>query len=280
MPTLEITTMIGCPMRCTFCPQDKLAANYPADAVRALSLDNFKVILAKVPKHVRIDFSGLAEPWASRLATDMLDLALMHNRNVAIYTTLQGMHDPERVAFLLTESASQVEAVVVHLPDARGNMRGFKDSERYQHALVVFRKLKGVRFMAMGESAAGPVDMKNWSPQTRAGNLDLQTIEGQDVLPDPHIKTPLTCSMTPFYDQNVLLPNGDVVLCCMDYSVKHKLGNLLTDDYYDLFKSQGMGDLLSANMQHGATDSLCRNCIRARGHVLGSTKQTWKAVVA
>jgi adenine C2-methylase RlmN of 23S rRNA A2503 and tRNA A37 len=36
MPTLEITTLIGCPMRCTFCPQDKLAANYPAEAVRAL----------------------------------------------------------------------------------------------------------------------------------------------------------------------------------------------------------------------------------------------------
>lgn len=275
MPTLEVTTMIGCPMKCSFCPQDKLAANYPADAVRALSLDSFKTILTKVPKHVRIDFSGLAEPWANRFATDMLSHTLRDGYNVAIYTTLQGMRDPDRVVYLLEKHVPQVEVVVVHLPDARGNMRGFKDSETYQQALVAFRRLRGTRFMAMGESAAGPVDMKNWSPQTRAGNLNLQAIEDQDVLPDPNHRTPLTCSMTPFYDHNVLLPNGDVVLCCMDYSLKHKLGNLMTDEYYDLFKSPGYGHLVSENMKYGATNSLCRNCIRARPHDLGKTKQMW-----
>ncbi len=275
MPTLEITTMIGCPMRCTFCPQDKLAANYPQDAVRALSLDKFILILNKVPKHVRIDFSGLAEPWANRFATDMLAYALGSGYNVAIYTTLQGMREPERVRNLIAGYSDKVEVVVVHLPDARGNMRGFRDSEQYREALAIFRKIDGVRFMAMGESVAGSVDMKNWSPQTRAGNLDLQAIEDQQVLPDPQVRTPLVCSMTPFYDQNVLLPNGDVVLCCMDYSVKHRLGNLLTDDYYDLFKSQGMGHLVSENMKYGASDSLCRNCIRARGHGVGDKKQTW-----
>ncbi len=276
MPTLEITTMIGCPMKCTFCPQDKLAAHYPEDAVRALSFESFRTILTKVPKHVRIDFSGLAEPWANRFATAMLEHTLERGYNVAVYTTLQGMHDPECVFDLLRQNERQVEIVVVHLPDARGNMRGFKDSGRYQKALNIFRVLPGTRFMAMGESAAGPVDMKNWSPQTRAGNLDLQAIEDQHVLPDPQHRTPLTCSMTPFYDQNVLLPNGDVVLCCMDYSVKHKLGNLLTDEYYDLFKSPGMGHLLSENAKYGASDSLCRNCIRARPHDVGATKQSWR----
>src|SRR4051812_30280747 len=123
LPTLEITTMIGCPLRCTFCPQDKLVANYPADAVRALSLDNFKIILAKVPKHVRIDFSGMAEPWANRFATDMLQHALLEGRTVAVYTTLQGMRDPERVLSLLKDRPSQVEVVVIHLPDSLGNMR-------------------------------------------------------------------------------------------------------------------------------------------------------------
>src|SRR4051794_17395809 len=97
MPTLESTPIMGWPLRCTFCPQDKLVSNYPQDAARVLSLDNFKAVLAKVPAHVRIDFSGMSEPWASRLATDMLAHALNEGRNVAIYTTLQGMRDPERV---------------------------------------------------------------------------------------------------------------------------------------------------------------------------------------
>src|SRR4051812_25183184 len=124
MPTLEITTMIGCPMQCTFCPQDKLINNYPSDAIRVLTLDNFKIIVDRLPLYVRIDFSGLSEPWASRYATGMLHHALIEGHNVAVYTTLQGMRDPIFVADLLREYASQVEAVVVHLPDSLGNMRG------------------------------------------------------------------------------------------------------------------------------------------------------------
>lgn len=265
-------------MQCTFCPQDKLVSNYPQDAVRALSLDNFKAIVAKLPAYVRIDFSGMSEPWASRLATDMLEHALTEKRNVAVYTTLQGMRDPGRVADLLRRYASQVEAVVVHLPDARGNMRGFKDSDQYRLALAVFRGIKGARFMTMAEtSVAGSADMK-WQPLTRAGNLDLQAIEGQSIDVGPAHRTPVTCSFTPFYDQNVLLPNGDVVLCCMDYSVKHKLGNLLEDDYFDLFSSPALGKLQAENMQFGDSGgSLCRKCTRARSHDLGPAKQYWKA---
>ena len=276
MPTLEITTMIGCPMRCTFCPQDKLVANYPADAVRALSLDNFNAILAKVPRYVRIDFSGMAEPWANRFATSMLADTLVDGRNVAVYTTLQGMRDPERVATLLRDRPSQIEHVVVHLPDSRGNMRGFRDSEQYRNAVEIFRELPGVKFMTMAESSvAGSTDMR-WNPITRAGNLDLQQIEGQDIVLDPVHRTPVTCSFTPFYDQNVLLPNGDVVLCCMDYSVKHRLGNLLEQNYDELFASQSMGRLHAENMRYGASDSLCKTCSRARPHDLGARKQYWE----
>ena len=276
MPTLEITTMIGCPMRCTFCPQDKLTANYPTDAVRALSLDSFQEILAKVPKYVRIDFSGMAEPWANRFATEMLSHTLVDDRSVAVYTTLQGMRDPERVATLLRDRPSQVEHVVVHLPDSRGNMRGFRDSEQYRNAVEIFRELPGVKFMTMAESSVvGSTDMR-WNPITRAGNLDLQQIKGQDIVLDPVHRTPVTCSFTPFYDQNVLLPNGDVVLCCMDYSVKHRLGNLLEQDYDELFASPTLSKLHSENMKFGHADSLCKTCSRARPHDLGARKQYWE----
>lgn len=277
MPTLEITTMMGCPMRCTFCPQDKLVSNYPADAVRALSYANFKTILAKIPEHVRIDFSGMSEPWANRATTDMLAYTLGSGYNVAIYTTLQGMHDAERVSNLVMGYSHKIEALVVHLPDARGNMRGFRDSEHYRRALEVFKSLPGVRFMTMAESSdLGKVDMK-WSPLTRAGNLDLQQIEGQAINEEPVHDAPVVCSFTPYYDQNVMLPNGDVVLCCMDYSVKHKLGNLLTDDYYDLFKSQALADMHGENMKFGRSNTLCKTCSRARPQNLPMGHQMWRA---
>lgn len=59
--------------------------------------------------------------------------------------------------------------------------------------------------------------------------------------------TPVSCGFTPFYDHNVLLPNGDLVICCMDYSIKHKIGNLIEGDCFSLFASRGMAELHAEN---------------------------------
>jgi len=280
MPCLEITTIVGCPLACKFCPQDKLVANYDSD-VRALSLKDFVAVLSKVPKHVRIDFSGMSEPWANRRATDMLEKALEAGHNVSVYTTLQGMRDPERVIALLEKGASQVEAVVVHLPDAAGNMTNFRDTQDWRKAADLFWELrrrdslKRVDFMTMdaglrlNPSVANYATMP-WAPVNRAGNLD-QSVEQQD-----YIQSPVTCSFTPFYDHNVLLPNGDVVLCCMDYSLKHKVGNLLKQDYYEMFAGEELTKLRVENMKFGTSNSICRKCSRAKKLTLKETNQFWE----
>ncbi len=58
-------------------------------------------------------------------------------------------------------------------------------------------------------------------PISRAGNLFKRVRKSEIV----------KCS-TSNYDNNVMMPNGDVYICCMDYSLKHKLGNLL-DTHFD-----------------------------------------------
>jgi hypothetical protein len=60
-PTLEITTSIpikGCVVDCVFCPQRVLVKSYNGE--RYLSLDNFKNIINKIPKEIRISFAGFA----------------------------------------------------------------------------------------------------------------------------------------------------------------------------------------------------------------------------
>ena len=42
------------------------------------------------------------------------------------------------------------------------------------------------------------------------------------------------CIRSSEYKINVMLPNGDVVLCCQDYGLKHRLGNLLETNYNKL----------------------------------------------
>jgi radical SAM protein with 4Fe4S-binding SPASM domain len=57
------------------------------------------------------------------------------------------------------------------------------------------------------------------------------------------------------FSRNVVLPNGDVYLCCMDYSLKHKIGNLFESKYEDLDR-QKIIDL--SNMED--SDVICRKC--------------------
>lgn len=38
MASLEITTLLGCSLNCTFCPQDKLKKNYKDDTSKILTL--------------------------------------------------------------------------------------------------------------------------------------------------------------------------------------------------------------------------------------------------
>ena len=53
--------MIGCPLMCTYCPQDNLRDAY-GDDVKYMTFDTFRTAIDRLPWDVRIDFSGMAEP--------------------------------------------------------------------------------------------------------------------------------------------------------------------------------------------------------------------------
>jgi len=64
------------------------------------------------------------------------------------------------------------------------------------------------------------------------------------------------------FNHNVLLPNGDVIVCCMDYAMQYIIGNLAETSYADLFKSdiiRGMRDKLIDD----GSDIFCRYCHNA-----------------
>ncbi len=291
MPSLEFTLMVGCPLKCTFCPQDRLRGIY-GNNTKYLSLDDFKTILSKIPNHVRIDFSGMAEPWANPDATAMLRHTLTRGFGVAIYTTLYDMTPEDGVAVLdlLRRHAAQVEVLCLHLPDRNGNMRGWRFSPEYEANLRGFIALgrSGVlpSFQVMTMDKVGKphadldhlgIQLGSWVGHTRAGNVSEADVPGQGIDPMPEHHAAVSCSFTPFYDQNVCLPNGDVVLCCMDYSLKHKIGNLLEQSYYGMFASGGLAPLIGENMiPRFSRDSLCKTCDRAKLHRPGPSRQYWR----
>ncbi len=280
MPTLEVTTMIGCPVLCTFCPQENLREQMKGKE-KYLTLDNFKTILSKIPKHVRIDFSGTSEPWANPECTSILLHTLKSGYDVVIYTTLYGLSTEEasNVIKIIKEYRLQIKDFVIHLQDQNSNMRGMKLDDEWIMVLNQFlefyeeKVLGKMSFMTMDESGIVHPKLKpiqsivgEFMGIARAGSLDLSQINGQKVIIIKDKKGIINCDWTDYYDQNVLLPNGDVLICCMDYNMKHKIGNLINMSYYDLFKSNEFLNLINKNIDpnSSANSSICRQCERSK----------------
>lgn len=273
-PVMELTTMVGCPLMCTFCPQENLRTNYGKDTKYMQPMD-LLTVLSKIPKNTRIDFSGMSEPWANPEATTMLEMVLYMGFKVAIYTTLYGMTNPERVKKVLESHPDKVEVVMLHLPDANGNMKGWKYSEEWLENLKVMSQLNlpcGVGAMTMDGSGLVAPELQNivgrlagWKGHTRADSLPVEQIGGQDISITPRNDFALTCRSTPFYDRNVLLPNGDVVLCCMDYNLKHVIGNLLKQTYEQIFEGEKLAEIVKINEKPEFDKcSICKSCENVR----------------
>ena len=88
MAEMEIATVIGCKNRCTYCPQDKLIKAYAKRSKNyKMTLDTFKQCLDKIPPHIHIHFSGMAEKWLNPECTRMLLHAHKKGYEIAVYTT-------------------------------------------------------------------------------------------------------------------------------------------------------------------------------------------------
>lgn len=271
---MELTTMIGCPLMCTFCPQDNLRTEYGNNTKYMQPMD-LMTVLAKLPKDTRIDFSGMAEPWANPACNTMLEMVLYLGFDVAIYTTLYGMNNPQAVKKVLESHPNQVKVVMLHLPDNNGNMKGWKPTQEWMNAFEIMSTLNvpcGVGAMTMDKNGDVHEFLKpyvgklaGWQGHTRADSLDTKQVEGQAVSITPMNTFPLTCASSPFYDRNVLLPNGDVVLCCMDYNLKHVIGNLFTQKYDEIMNGEKLAEIIKMNEADGFNKcSICKSCENVR----------------
>lgn len=276
MPAMEFTMMIGCPLMCTVCPQDKLIRNYK-DTNKYFSLENFKTVLEKLPRYVQIDFSGMAEPWVNKECNEMLKYTFEKGHDVAIYTTLVGQDkaDSDRFCELIRNNKNLIRVLCIHLPDKNENMRGWKLTEDYEYALVNALQFKDERwFQAMTMDRPGTIHPtlekysismvswnSSWDAHRRADSLTVNDRNEKWVKGVIENTTPIVCRSTDKYDRNVILPNGDVYLCCMDYALKHKIGNLLDNTYDSLFESEELKKIITANLTPGYSKcSICKSC--------------------
>ncbi len=249
---IEISTGVGCSPNCSFCPQKTHVTNYAARSSEfKMSMETFETCLNNIPKHIEIMFAGMAEPWLNSLCTDMLLAAHAAGHRVSVYTTCVGMKeaDVERFKHL------PFDLFCIHLPDDAGKMH-VNVSEEYLKALQACLKIPRATLMCVGQ--VHPAVQKAINRKVGDGTKSLISRAGnvpgmKAVYKSGKLKH-LACM-----DHSVLLPNGEVALCCCDYSLQHILGNLTQAPHRELFKGDEWQRLMTG-LQDESIDIICRKC--------------------
>jgi MoaA/NifB/PqqE/SkfB family radical SAM enzyme len=269
MPTMEFTTSIdtknGCVVDCVFCPQRTLQKSYKGE--RFLSLENFQKAVDKMPEEIRVTFAGFTEPWLNPKTTDMLLYANQKGHPISVFTTGIGMDvdDIERIKDI-PYAGNPNGGFVLHLPDQERKAK-HPITDRYVKVIEKFgevhKDIQNFTLMCMGtvhESVRHVFpDAPTYQMWSRAGNLLGESMMKPELLNRKdeyksvyHGEQPMTCGCLEKLYHNIMLPNGDVSLCCMDYGLEHILGNLLDQDYEDVIP------------EDNTCFNLCRFCENAK----------------
>ena len=217
-----------------------------------MRLEDYKKAIDKVPRECRIDFSGMCEPFVNPHCADMILYAAEKGHPLALYTTLQGatLYDWERLKDL------RFEVVTIHIPDKNGRSH-FQITESYLDLLG--------RWETNNYSCHGDIDDRVM-PYLRPRNLITYVHDRAGNVDDRPHKTlrpdyPIRCATSgKAMNHNVLLPNGDVIMCCMDYGMTGLFGNLFEQSYDEVLNSP-TAKAMRATLEKG--ESICRHCTNA-----------------
>jgi FkbM family methyltransferase len=249
-PAIELTTEVPCPMNCAFCPQDKLVESYKG--VPTLFYENFVKLIDKIPKEVHISFAGFCEPFINAGCVAMILYAHSTGHTVSIFTTgvgmnLDGLKQIRHIPFTGVQGG-----FVLHLPDEEG-YAGHTLSDDYKQLLEAIANGEPISNFQTVTMGTLPEYLRCLFPDTikqtmysRAGNL-FRT----DVVKTANPKSKATCGCQEKIYHNVLMPNGDVVLCCQDYGLNHILGNLYDQSYEEIMPEDGTTFELCSHCENG-----------------------------
>lgn len=269
--SIEITPIIGCKVNCLHCPQNLLLTQYfkeDKNRTKIMSIETFEKCLCFFPESYDISFGGMAEPFLNDNFVEMLKIACKKNRNVSLYTTLVGAEQKNIDEIIKLP----LKFVVLHVADKYGYANIPLTDEYYTNIEKVInaRKVDGTGFINMCNAQAEPDERVKeicdgkyeiFTKMTdRAGNLKNKSLIHKNMQ-----KGKIRCgNLGVQMNNNILLPDGSVVLCCMDYGLKHILGNIHKNTFEEIMRGDEMARIKKGMAGETAIDILCRTCSYAR----------------
>jgi len=224
---LEINTRVGCPVGCLrYCPQDVIKNNY-SDKQTALTMENFKLALEHVPSKLPVVFSGFCEPFANEETPNFIRYAYENQHPIGLFTTLVGLSKTGLSELLKIKYF----VFCLHLPDGQ-NMKMPLSPEYKDNVFTVLQNIPNVSFNIMNDTFKTD-DRENFTRGVYS--------------PKPSwLKYCRKWSHPSF----VMMPDGDVQLCCHDFGLQHKLGNLFNQSYSDIRRAYHPGYKLCGVCPH------------------------------
>ena len=240
MRKLEITTVAPCHLICEFCPHEVFQRNYSAsNRDRMMRWETFMTCLRKLPVEVGISFGGMSEPFLNPLCTDMVLEAKSRGHTIEIFTTLVGLTTTSltRITGALSLGYAQHEdRVFIHIPSVEGNDRMPLTREYLTCLEHLVTPGCSVEFHYHGARIADSISHISFGDRLQHWPLHNRATNETNVLRKTTRKIgQIACVMNA--EVNILLPNGDVCLCCQDFAIEHILGNLCRHDGNDLYQS-------------------------------------------
>ena len=258
--SLEISVKVGCGLMCTYCPQDNyiksFKSNYP-DEFKVLTKEVFLDCMKNVGTNVLIKWTGFTEPLYSKDFQFFCEYLHAHGYRQSISTTLKGTKNS---VDWFVNHAYMFNLITLHLPDDEGLMKCKVDQSYISNFESLVSNpdtpLDRVSFFVIGESFEKNID-NIISKYVKDRVVDKKTVIKAQVLCTRNSAVTLDSSgldnikfrskvkktkSEEFYcafrrfDQGVLLPNGEVSLCCQDYKLEYILGDLKKQNLDNLYQ--------------------------------------------
>lgn len=275
-PIIDVTTKIACEVNCRFCPQSALVEAYfkhDSTRDRSMRLETFSKCVEKLPGDCLITFSGFSEPFLNPDCMEMIKIAFQSGRRVDLYTTLVGATGDmvDQICKLPFGS------VVLHVADRYGHAHIPVSEQYYENVkkMVNAKKKDGTPLLDFCNAQAEPDERV---VQICSGKMDIRTVmidragnlSDDSLFRKEYPTGPIQCRSLRKPQYHVLLPDGTMVLCCMDFGMKHVLGNLLVDSYENIVNGLEM-QKVEKGLADDRIDILCRKCCLA--HPVGDIGQ-------
>ena len=271
---IDVTTKVGCKISCSYCPQNLFINQYSKRSnIYEMSIDTFMRCTNKLPKNFAVVFSGFTEPFLNPECNKMIKYAYDSGFKTSVFTTTVGL----KIKDIELLKNINFDQFVVHLPGNKSKEKITVDEnyfeimdkiiENINNAIFLFPKdpwlYEDVHPRVKKYFKEKDIPIWNLLKHTRCKNVEIEGLKNKKIK-----GSLLYC---PILNGNVLLPNGDVALCCMDFGLKHILGNLLLSDYNSIIDSDEYKRVIKG-LKDDSIDILCRYCSAARrkNMVLGS----------